>query len=241
MGESDTSTINVGGSLSTRDGDVAGRDVINNVYNFIEKQMPKSNLPREFKKTLTTLDILIETLKAWKEVHNALDEIRSKFDQYKLPIASASYRRQMIPHKSIKLYWRPVFGKVEHFEHRVQNVVDVEQKFSKSPIFNKQFIYLDRENDVVECRKKSFLLVDISKNVESVIAVSSPMTNGKYLFENVKMKIGIDNFWWNNLSILTDELDNNITEAMYISDKLLRESAELLYKFSQTYLAIRGE
>jgi len=241
MGESDTSTIDVGGSLSTGGGDVAGRDVINIVLNTIEQQMPKSNVSREFKNTLITLEILIETLKAWKEVHNALDEIRSKFDQFKLPIASATYRRQMLPHKSVKLYWRPVLGKVEHFENRIHEVVEIEKKFSKSKIYDKQLVYTDRENDVVECRKKGFLLIDLSKNVESVIVSTSPMSQQKYLIESMKMKIGFDNFWWMNLSNLADELDNNITEAMYISDKLLRESAEMLYKFSQRQLAIKGK
>lgn len=241
MGESDTSTIDIGGSLSTDGGDVAGRDVINIVLNTIEKQLPKSHVAREFRKTLTTLEILIEALKAWKEVHNALDEIRSKFDQYKLPIALASFRRQMIPHRSINLYWRPVFGKVAHFEHRIQNAASVEQRFSQSSIFNKNNTYQDRENDVAECRKKGFLLIDISKNIESAITQYRPLTNGKLLFENIKLKIGVENFWLSNLSTLNDELDHTITEAMYISDKLLRESAEMLYDFSRTYMAVKGK
>lgn len=98
----------------------------------------------------------------------------------------------------------------------------------------------------MECRKKSFLLIDISRDLdlhlEDIANSQNPLaTNYGYLFQNVKMKIGLENHWWHHLLNLTDELDNNITESMYLSDKLLRNSADYLYEFSQTVFGVKGK
>lgn len=241
--EKDSASIGIEGYVETNGGHIAGRDVFNIVLNTIQEKLPKLDpLPKEMENALNSLEILIDTLKAWKEVHNALDEIRSKFDQYKHPMDSANYRKQLITHKRVKLYWRPVKSKVEHFENRIEEAMTVEKDFSlRKTEFDKQNKYKDREDDVVECRKKSFVLINISNDLEDAINSTSLTPNYEYLLQSIKLKIGLEYHWWHNLSSLTDELDNNITEAMYLSDKLLRDSADRLFNFSQTYLIIKGK
>jgi hypothetical protein len=237
------SRINIAGSAATGGGHIAGRDVFNIVLNYMQEKLPNDPLPKEFEKKLDSLRTLIGTLRAWKEVHNSLDEIRSRFDQFKHPIEWANSRKQVVAHKNIKLYWRPVVSKVDIFQNRIAEVSKIEDNFSYKSLLP----YEDRYDDVVECKKKSYVLIDLSKNInlhmgDSYNLYSKQLFSPSYehTIQNIKSKLGLRNHWWLYLTDLTDEMDNNLSESMYIADKILRSTADYLHEFSQSTFGNTG-
>lgn len=242
--EKDSTSIGIEGSVETNGGHIAGRDVFNIVLNLMQENLPENDpLPKELEKTLDSLKTLIGTLRAWKEVHNALDETRSRFDQFKHPIEWATSRKQVVAHKSIKLTWRPVVSKISYFQNRITEASRIEEDFLYSSITP----YEDRYDDVIECKKKCFILIDLSKDInlhieDSYKHHSSHYFSSEYEFaiQNIKSKLGLRNNWWLHLTDLTDELDNNISESMYIADKVLRSTADYLQEFSQIAFGVKG-
>lgn len=233
------SEINIGGSVETSGGHIAGRDIFNIAINIIQEYLPKDDtLPQELEDAFKTLKILIVTLRAWKEVHNSLDEIRSKFDSYRLSIELADKKKQVVDYKSIKRQWRPIFGAIDVFHYRVKESNLKEEAFFHSSITS----YIDREDDVFMTEKKSLSLIILSKDINSHIMdtyalyskqILSP--EHEHVLQNLKRKLGVRNNWWVELTELTDELDDLITSSMYLTDKLLRSTADYLFEFSQNY------
>lgn len=231
-------SISIRGSADTGGGNIVGRDslnIFNLAINLAQDKLPKGDpFPQRLEQSFSSLQILLSTLRAWKEVHNGLDNLRSKFDQFRYPIERAHAKRQVIDYKSIKLYWRPVIESVRGFEKHQKKASEAEEVFLNNDLIPYQE---DRDDDVLMEKQKGHGLIDLAQHLDVHIIETYSQSlqflspEHEFALQNIKRKLGLRNHWWHQITDLTDELDSYITESMYLSDKLLRASAEYLSEF----------
>jgi nucleoside phosphorylase len=220
------------------DGNYARRDLLEIIQSVIQKHLPSEDpLPIQLEKLLEEFRILISTLRAWKEVHNSLDEARSRFDQYKESIELAISERNILSAEKVKRHWLPVDGKISTFDSRLTGALSSENMFSSTMTKEE---YRDRQDDVAECNKKGLLILELTKSINDHLGLRGRIANNydelsRYglLVSKIKYKIGFADPWWKNLIDKTYDFNNVLTESMYLADKILRSSADRLYDLSQ--------
>jgi len=229
-----TSGIDIERSLNTQGGDVAGGNIFKIILNIAQQQMGKDD-PRssELRNHFNVLTTLIIALKSWKEVHNSLDEIRSRFDQFNERVEHAHIKRQPIPFDTLRHAWRPVKGIVDSYNECLSEALQTEPSFNS---IHPQHQLIGRKGDVSTWHLKSLALIDLCDDLNRHLWFSrepSPLfvfneTQLELILLEVRWKFGHSHPWWRILYELSDDIDSKLTENMYLADKILRSTAERL-------------
>ena len=220
------------------DGDVSsgGGDVASVIYKGInsdelisafKRAFPKNDpRPEELRNALKELRKHHHKLYEWKELHNALDEILSAFEQFKSEIQQVDAKNTVPQVKSLRNLWRAVSVRVDglrDFGKRIQ-FIGVQLEESKEGMQGEQWAV-----EIIAKRNQISAQLGLGENNFSRPDFSSPDSNFRRLF-----RLGIKSVWWDDLFDFTNAFNHLIYSQMYLADKKLRESADALYTFSSS-------
>ena len=236
-----TPGLTIGGSADVTGGSIVGGDLINVVLHVVQNALPAGDpLPNQFKATLANLDILVSSVRAWKRTHNTLDEIRNRFDPFKRLLELSRSRRRPLPSDQLRNPWRMASYKLEGLPGRLEEVQYVEALFAdKQP----EMRLAPHSGDTEEVMRKSRQLLDLARHLNRHLAIDGEQVEAlpapslvRRLAASLLLPSANSAQWWGTLYEWTDDLDSKLTEAMYLTDQVLRLSADGLFEFSQRTL-----
>jgi len=225
--------------------EVAGRDNIkgfsgkdvNQIIETLLKHFPKGYLqnPVELDKTLSDFRLFHEKLHEYKELHNALHEIRIAFEPFEAEIDRANSRRSIPKLGLLRDLWRPVSMCVLALLNWSQDIRNI----------GKPFQILENKSKSGEDWAIQFS--ELQSRINEHLGMTDPLGMNDYSKRKIYypsqiqiltfQRLGTEIAWWETLSELTSSFSHTSSHHMNSADKQLRQTAQELFNLSNKALS----
>lgn len=222
--------LGINGNVISGGGDIAGviyKEGINidELANALKKVFPKNDpRPEQFRNSLEQLQKFHQTLFEWKELHNALDEIITSFDQFSSEIHRYSLINKMPLKSTLRDLWYPVSDKVEILLEFAKNIDLIGKRYSD-------------DNGDLAGERWAVKISDLHSHINLQLDLneaSSFSTRSPNLGNTMNYLWGRKPDWWITLYELNNEFNHVANSQMHFADRKLRETANKLYTLSQS-------
>jgi hypothetical protein len=222
----------VDGNVEINGGDIA--NIINkygltsaDLSLILNKFLRKNPKPKQLRITMEQFQIYHNTLWEWKELHNDLDDILSKFAPFDTEIKRVEINKELPRYDYLQEAWSKVCLSVDvliDFAHNIKHIGIAYKQSPEGAILGepwavKLYVLRSQINDQLASGRIS------SSN--KMIGIAN------HIFQGVQQKIdktiGHLPSWCQGLPELSSQFNNVSYHHMHLADKKLREASDKLY------------